>query len=94
MAMPLSAQAPPAFIAAGSLDKCCAAPAIALYQQQVAAGVSAELHMFADTGHGFNLAQRSARVSIQHWPDRLAGWLVPRGEHPPQGVAAPTVPPP
>lgn len=92
------AQAPPAFIAAGSLDKCCAAPAIALYQQLVAAGVSAELHMFADTDHGFNLAQRSERVSIQHWPDRLAdwlgdgGWLVPRGERAPQGVPAPTVP--
>ena len=88
--------APPAFIAAGSNDKCCAAPAIGLYQQLVAAGVSAELHMYADTDHGFNLAARSERVSIARWPDRLhdwlgdGGWLVPRREGPPQGVPAPT----
>jgi acetyl esterase/lipase len=88
--------APPAFIAAGSNDKCCAAPALGLYQQLVGAGVSAELHMYADTDHGFNLAARSERVSIAHWPDRLhdwlgdGGWLVPRGEGAPQGVVAPT----
>lgn len=88
--------APPAFIVAGSLDKCCAPPAIGLYQQLTAAGVSAELHMYADTDHAFNVAQRSERVSIAHWPDRLAdwlsdgGWLVPRGGRPPEGVTAPT----
>ncbi len=88
--------APPAFIVAGSNDKCCAPPAIALYQQLVAAGVSAELHMYADTDHGFNLAQRSERISIQHWPDRLAdwlsdgGWMIGRGDRPVQGVPAPT----
>lgn len=88
--------APPAFIVAGSNDKCCAPPALALYQQLVAAGVSAELHMYADTDHGFNLAQRSERISIQHWPDRLAdwlsdsGWMIGRGDRPVQGVPAPT----
>ncbi|MFP5391865.1 MAG: alpha/beta hydrolase [Gammaproteobacteria bacterium] len=88
--------APPAFIAAGSLDKCCAPPAIALYQQLVAAGVSAELHMYADTDHGFNLAARSERVSIAHWPDRFAdwladgGWLVPHPDGMVEGVPAPT----
>lgn len=88
--------APPAFIAAGSNDTCCAPPAIALYQQLIGAGVSAELHMYADTDHGFNLAARSERVSIAHWPDRLAdwlgdgGWLVPRRDGAPQGVPAPS----
>ena len=88
--------APPAFIVAGSLDKCCAPPAMALYQQLAGAGVSAELHLYADTDHAFNMAQRSERVSIAHWPDRLAdwladgGWLVPRGAAAPQGVPAPT----
>ena len=76
--------APPAFITAGSLDQCCAAPAITLYNQLREAGVSAELHMFASTDHGFNLAMHNDRISIQHWPDRLAdwlsdeGWLIPR----------------
>ena len=88
--------APTAFLVAGSLDKCCAAPAITLYQQLVAAGVSAELHMYADTDHAFNMAQQSERISIQHWPDRLAdwlsdgGWLMPHGGQAPKGVIAPT----
>lgn len=77
--------APPAFLAAGTLDACCAAPTLTLYQQLRGAGVSAELHLFADTDHGFNIAAHSERVSLQHWPDRLAdwlsdgGWLVPGG---------------
>jgi len=90
-----AAGAPPAFIVAGSRDKCCMPPALGLYQQLVAAGVSAELHLYADTDHAFNMGQRGERVSLQHWPDRLAdwladgGWLVPRGSRPPEGVPAP-----
>jgi acetyl esterase/lipase len=72
-------KAPPAFIAAGSIDQCCAAPAITLYQQLRTAGVSAELHMYADTDHGFNLAVHSERVSIQHWPDHLIDWMSDEG---------------
>jgi len=73
------ADAPPAFIAAGSLDTCCATPSLALYSQLRSAGVSAELHMFADTDHGFNVAMHNERVSIQHWPDRLFDWLSDQG---------------
>ncbi|PTW47620.1 acetyl esterase/lipase [Sphingomonas faeni] len=79
------ANAPPAFLVAGSLDQCCATSAMTLYSQLRAAGVSAELHLYADTDHAFNLGTRSERISIQHWPDRLAdwladgGWLIPRG---------------
>jgi acetyl esterase/lipase len=82
------AGAPPAFLAAGTLDTCCAPPTLALYQQLRAAGVSAELHLFADTEHGFNIAAHSERVSLQHWPDRLVdwlsdgGWLVPGAHRP------------
>ena len=87
--------APPAFLAAGSRDTCCMPPALALYQQLVAAGVSAELHLYADTDHAFNVGQRGERISLQHWPDRLSdwladgGWLVPRGGRKPEGVPAP-----
>lgn len=87
--------APPAFIVAGSLDKCCMPPALTLYQQLVNANVSAELHLYADTDHAFNVGQRGERVSLQHWPDRLSdwlsdgGWLIPRGNRPPEGVPAP-----
>jgi len=91
--------APPAFLVAGSRDTCCMPPTITLYQQLVKAGVSAELHLYADTDHAFNVGQRGERISLQHWPDRLAdwladgGWLIPRsiGSHSrkPEGVPAP-----
>lgn len=80
--------APSAFLVAGTLDACCATPALALYQQLRTAGVSAELHLFADTGHAFNVAMHSERVSLAHWPDRLddwladSGWLTPGGPRP------------
>lgn len=73
------AEAPPAFLAAGTLDPCCAAPTLALYQQLRAAGVSAELHLFADTDHGFNIGMHSERLGVAHWPDRLADWLTDGG---------------
>lgn len=72
------ADAPPAFLVAGSRDPCCAAPSVALYEQLRKAGVSAELHMYADSGHAFNLDE-SDRISILHWPDRLNDWLADSG---------------
>lgn len=87
--------APPAFMTAGSRDTCCMPPTLALYQQLVAAGVPAELHLYADTEHAFNMG-RGERLALLHWPDRLAdwladgGWLVPRAPgSKPEGVPAP-----
>ena len=74
----IPADAPPAFIIAGSLDECCAQPAIALYEQLRKGQRSAELHMYAGSGHAFNLDE-SNRISIVHWPDRLADWLADEG---------------
>jgi acetyl esterase/lipase len=72
------AHAPPAFIAAGTLDDCCAAPAVVLYEQLRTGNRDAELHMYAGAGHAFNLDE-SGRISIIHWPDRLADWLADEG---------------
>jgi acetyl esterase/lipase len=72
------AHAPPAFIAAGTLDDCCAKPAVQLYEQLRTAGRDAELHMYAGAGHAFNLDE-SNRISVIHWPDRLADWMVDEG---------------
>lgn len=72
------ADAPPAFLAAGTLDECCATPAVALYEQLRKGGRDAELHMYAGSGHAFNLDE-SRRISIIHWPDRLADWLTDEG---------------
>jgi acetyl esterase/lipase len=72
------AHAPPAFITAGTLDQCCAKPAVELYEQLRTGGRDAELHMYAGAGHAFNLDE-SRRISIIHWPDRLADWLADEG---------------
>ncbi|WP_233222004.1 alpha/beta hydrolase [Allosphingosinicella deserti] len=74
-----AAEAPPAFIAAGSLDQCCAEPAVTLYEQLRKAGVPAELHMYANADHAFNLGEASNLLSILHWPDRLHDWLIDSG---------------
>jgi acetyl esterase/lipase len=90
--------APPAFIPAGSIDPCCGTAALTLYDQLRHAHVTAELHMWADTDHAFNLGTSSERISIQHWPDRLADWLADGGwlradnGAPRSGVAPPPAP--
>jgi acetyl esterase/lipase len=75
---PIAKDAPPAFLVAGSKDECCGPPTVALYELLRKAGVSAELHMFADSGHAFNLDE-SNRISVLHWPDRLYDWLADSG---------------
>ncbi len=75
---PVPKDAPPAFLIAGSKDECCGPPTVALYELLRKAGVSAELHMYADSGHAFNLDE-SSRISVLHWPDRLYDWLADSG---------------
>lgn len=75
---PVPKTAPPAFLVAGSRDECCGPPTVALYEELRKAGVSAELHMYADSGHAFNLDE-STRLSIIHWPDRLYDWMADSG---------------
>lgn len=75
---PVRSDSPPAFLVAGSRDECCGPPTVALYQLLAKAGISAELHMYADSGHAFNLDE-SNRISILHWPDRLYDWMADSG---------------
>ena len=70
--------APPAFLVAGSEDPCCARPTVQLYSELAAAGVPAELHMYARAGHAFNIDETD-RISVMHWPDRLADWMMDEG---------------
>jgi len=85
---PVRPDAPPAFLVAGSRDECCGPPTVALYQLLVKAGISAELHMYADSGHAFNLDE-SNRISILHWPDRLYDWMADSGFMDDRSRAAP-----
>lgn len=67
--------APPAFLLAANDDPCCAAPTVKLLQLYRDAGVTAEAHILAKGGHGFNMGQRSTLTSVHTWPQRLADWL-------------------
>ena len=70
-----SKDTPPAFLVCGEDDR----PDIAqglpdLYLAFKRAGVSAELHIFARTGHGFGL-RASNRPPVSDWPQHFVDWL-------------------
>jgi endo-1,4-beta-xylanase len=73
--MRLSGETPPAFLACGENDR----PEIArglpeLYLALKSAGVSAELHVYAKTGHGFGVRE-SNRPPVSDWPSLFDEWL-------------------
>lgn len=77
--MNLSKQTPPAFLACGEDDR----PDIAqglpeLYLSLKRTGVSAELHIFARTGHGFGL-RASNRPPVSEWTELFREWLDVQG---------------
>lgn len=72
------ADAPPAFILAASDDPLGLAPqSVSLYQDWIAAGKSAELHLYSQGGHGFGM--RRQNLPSDRWIERLAEWLEVRG---------------
>ncbi len=73
--MNLTKQTPPAFLVCGEEDR----PDIAqglpqLYVSLKQAGVSAELHVFARTGHGFGV-RASNRPPVSDWTQLFLEWL-------------------
>jgi endo-1,4-beta-xylanase len=70
---------PPAFLVCGENDRQNISQGLPqLYLEMKKAGVSAELHVYAGTGHGFGL-RPSRTGSVTTWPDRFAEWLDNRG---------------
>ena len=66
--------APPAFIAVASDDQMGFAPlSTELYNAWLAAGRPAELHAYAQGGHGFAMQRRG--LPVDSWPDRFEDWL-------------------
>jgi acetyl esterase/lipase len=55
--------------------------ALAYYVALQAAGVPAEMHLYAQGGHGFGL--RPSRLPIRHWPGVVGQWLEGLGILPP-----------
>ncbi len=73
----VTGQTSPTFIAHASDDG--AVPvenALRFYRALVACKVPAELHVFADGGHGFGM--RGKDVPAEQWPHLLANWLKSR----------------
>jgi acetyl esterase/lipase len=72
------ADAPPAFILAASDDPLGLAPqSVSIYQDWIAAGKSAELHLYSKGGHGFGMHQQ--HLPTDHWIERFADWLEVQG---------------
>ena len=69
--------APPAFIAVAADDPLLAHASVPIFDAWQAAGISAELHIYAHGGHGFGM--RKVGTSADHWIDDFYKWLV--GEH-------------
>ncbi len=71
----LPADAPPAFMVVAIDDECCASPILQLLQLYHAAHIPAEVHIYAQGAHAFNMGQRSKLTTLKGWPQRLADWL-------------------
>lgn len=73
--MQLNQDMPPAFLACGENDRLNISQGLPeLYLAMKKAGMSAELHVYAATGHGFGL--RTGTVApVRTWVDRFHDWL-------------------
>jgi acetyl esterase/lipase len=72
------ADAPPAFVLAASDDPLGLAPqSVEIYHDWIAAGKSAELHLYSKGGHGFGMRQQ--HLPTDHWIERFADWLDVQG---------------
>jgi acetyl esterase/lipase len=75
----VSAESPPVFIVCGYQDRPDISQGMAeLYLKYKAAGVPAEMHIYAEAGHGFGVRE-SDHGAHAKWPERLAEWLDDRG---------------
>jgi endo-1,4-beta-xylanase len=67
---------PPVFLAAGYKDRPDIAEGLAtLYLKYKAAKIPAELHMFANAGHGFGYRHDAKPSAAARWPERFTEWL-------------------
>ncbi|WP_128548139.1 alpha/beta hydrolase [Larkinella soli] len=68
------ADAPPLFVAAATDDQLGFAPlSTKLYNDWIAAGKGAELHLYAKGGHGFGM--RKQNLPVDGWIERFGEWL-------------------
>src|SRR5688572_3831906 len=71
-----TASSPPAFLAGGYGDREDISVGLAeAYLRFKKAGVQAELHMYANTGHGFGIRPERVGMSHQEWTTQLVSFL-------------------
>lgn len=70
-------ETPPCFFVHAADDRVPAEGSVRMYQALRAAGVSAELHVYASGGHGFGM--RKTDHPCATWPQRCEDWLRSRG---------------
>jgi endo-1,4-beta-xylanase len=67
---------PPVFLAAGYKDRPDIAEGLAtLYLKYKSAKIPAELHIFANAGHGFGYRHDAKASAAARWPERFTEWL-------------------
>lgn len=77
--MQLAKDMPPAFLACGENDRTNISQGLPeLYLSMKKAGMSAELHVYAKTGHGFGLRSQT-KTPVQQWVQRFQEWLTSQG---------------
>jgi acetyl esterase/lipase len=69
--------APPLFITVAADDPIAAEPCLRLYQAWRAANTLAELHIYAQGGHGFGMLRQG--LPSDTWIERLADWMGSQG---------------
>lgn len=70
----------PVFIAAGYSDRPDISEGMAdVYLKYKAAGVKAEMHIFANAGHGFGYKADAKPTAASRWPQRFTEWLTDSG---------------
>lgn len=71
---------PPLFIAAGYSDRPDISEGMAtLYLKYKAAGVKAEVHLYANAGHGFGYKHDAKPTAASRWPTLFTEWLTDSG---------------
>ncbi len=66
-------QSPPMFFVHAVNDRVSCMSSVALFAELKKADVPAELHVFADGGHGYGM--RETRLPVTRWPGLAANWL-------------------
>lgn len=70
---------PPLFLVGGYKDRADIAEGIAnVYLKYKRAGIPAELHIYANVGHGFGV-RATNKGAVAGWPDRFTEWLSDMG---------------